>query len=108
MFHFAQPLPPSTLVSDLSAGRHFLSATATIAYDLTPGHFKKHSERLPKNESCWQNKQRTQSGNQPVRYLKIWSALTGTIQNQQLMSEQNGFGEDRSHTSGTTEPNKKW
>jgi hypothetical protein len=32
--------------------------------------------------------------------------VSGTIQNQQLMPEQNGFGENCPHASGTNQPNK--
>jgi len=46
------------------------------------------------------------SGDKPVRGAEIRPSASGTIQNQQLMPEQDGFGENCPHASGTNETNK--
>jgi hypothetical protein len=46
------------------------------------------------------------AGDKPVRGAEIRRSVSGTIQNQQLMPEQNGFGENRPHPSGTNQTNK--
>jgi hypothetical protein len=40
------------------------------------------------------------------RGAEIRPSVSGTIQNQQLMPEQNGFGENCPHASGTNQTNK--
>lgn len=49
---------------------------------------------------------RAPSGDKPVRGAEIWPSVPGTIQNQHLMSEQNGFGENCPPASGTNQTNK--
>jgi hypothetical protein len=57
-------------------------------------------------QSSRQHKYGAQSGDKPVRGAEIRPSLSGTIQNQQLMPEQNGFGENCPHASGTNQTNK--
>jgi len=57
-------------------------------------------------QSSRQHKYRAQSGDKPVRRAEIRPSVSGTIQNQQLMPEQKGFGENCPHASGTNQTNK--
>jgi len=58
------------------------------------------------HQSSRQHKYRAPSGDKPVRGAEIRPSASGTIQNQQLMPEQDGFGENCPHASGTNETNK--
>ena len=57
-------------------------------------------------QSSGQHNYRAQSGDKPVRGAEIRRSVSGTIQNQQLMPEQNGFGENCPHASGTNQAHK--
>ena len=57
-------------------------------------------------QSFREHKYRAPSGDKPVRRAEIRPSVSGTIQNQQLMPEQNGFGENCPHASGTNQTNK--
>jgi hypothetical protein len=48
----------------------------------------------------------TESGDQPVQDLEIGCTSARTVQDQQLMFDQNGFRHDRAHTSGLDQPEK--
>ena len=45
-------------------------------------------------------------GDKPVGGAEIRPSVSGTIQNRQLMPEQDGFGENCPHASGTNQTNK--
>ena len=57
-------------------------------------------------QSSRQHKYRAPSGDKPVRGAEIRPWVSGTIQHQQLLPEQNGFSENRPRTSGTNQTNK--
>ena len=57
-------------------------------------------------QSSRQHKYRPQSGDKPVGGAEIRPSVSGTIQNQQLMPEQDGFGENYPHASRTNQTNK--
>ena len=57
-------------------------------------------------QSSRQHKHRAPSGDKPVRGAEIRPSVSGTIQHQQLMPEQDGVGENRPNASGTNQTNQ--
>ena len=60
---------------------------------------------LPK--PTWPNPERTESGNEPIPDAEIGRPSTRTVEDQQLMFGQNGFGYNCSETPGLSNANNR-
>ena len=52
------------------------------------------------------HEERTHAGEDPIRWAEIRRPLTRAIENQQLLLDQQRFGDDRPQTTGAHEPSK--
>jgi len=55
-------------------------------------------------EACGRYQQSTQTGNDAIRRPQVWATLPTTIQNQDLVSHQNGFRNDGTNPTGSSKP----